>query len=163
MFRHAPPGVYERDWQSPGTHWLQHSHNMRSVQYSTVRYSAVQYSTVQCSIVQHSTVQCSIVQYSTVQHTSATTYISQWYFLIPHLCVCISILYTAVAADINLNPKFDAKTMAMARINLHQLWRNVEYLHWDPDTSQIQAFSNSSLKVSILLIGYWTEIIVSLL
>ena len=29
IFGHAPPGVFERDWSSPGTHWLQHSHNIR--------------------------------------------------------------------------------------------------------------------------------------
>jgi len=40
IFGHAPPGVFERDWSSPGTHWLQHSHNIRYLrlieQYSDV-------------------------------------------------------------------------------------------------------------------------------
>ena len=31
IFGHSPPGVFERDWSSPGTHWLQHSHNIRCV------------------------------------------------------------------------------------------------------------------------------------
>ena len=30
LFGHSPPGVFEHDWSSPGTHWLQHSHNIRS-------------------------------------------------------------------------------------------------------------------------------------
>ena len=29
IFGHTPPGVFERDWDSPGTHWFQHSHNVR--------------------------------------------------------------------------------------------------------------------------------------
>ena len=31
LFGHAPPGVFEHNWSSPGTHWLQHSHNIRWV------------------------------------------------------------------------------------------------------------------------------------
>ena len=30
IFGHSPPGVFEHDWSTPGTHWLQHSHNIRS-------------------------------------------------------------------------------------------------------------------------------------
>jgi len=29
IFGHSPPGVFEHDWSTPGTHWLQHSHNIR--------------------------------------------------------------------------------------------------------------------------------------
>ena len=97
-------------------------------QYSTVQYSTAQYSTV---------------QYSTWGQNPELIISSVWCFVLiispcfPHLFVCNCTLLWV--ADINLNSKFDAKTMAMARINLHQLWRNVEYLQWDPYTQQLRS------------------------
>ena len=38
IFGHSPPGVFEHDWSSPGTHWLQHSHNIRSHFFKNMKY-----------------------------------------------------------------------------------------------------------------------------
>ena len=80
IFGHAPPGVFERDWSSPGTHWLQHSHNIRWLDVS-IHPCRLRWSHVSHQAKYNALVVCQPLEFQGLHSTIHFNWSDIWWYL----------------------------------------------------------------------------------